>query len=383
MHVAAVAVHDDRRRDVAEAVIRQAGDVVTPARRTSPSTVVPAPTTTDAEPRPRHAAASASPAGPSPTMATSRSGPCARRHRFAGSGALEGGHPPELLDDVGRAVVRVERAVHRLDVDGDAAGLAPRRRSRRRRRSSAAISRAASQASTPASWRAVASRRRTRGSRGRRRCRPCRSAGRGRARRRRRPCPASGRRRRPSSPAGRPTRSGVPPMNRMSPVKIVGRRGRRPIVSPRVCAGPTSISSTARPADVEVEAPSNVRVGQRSSMPSNWKSPKKLRNRSPTSPGRAVERGQHRRRHLGHLVGGRRRGDDLGAVDELVAVAVIAVGVGVDDGVDRRGRRVGRQRLEHLGGEAQVEQRVDEQRARRRRRSSPALLHPHDPSGCR
>ncbi len=77
---------------------------------------------------------------------------------------------------------------------------------------------------------------------------------------------------------------------------------------------------------------------------------------------RGVQRGQHRRRHLAHLVGGRRRGDDLGAVDELVAVAVVAVGVGVDHRADRRRARVVGHRLQHRLREAEVEQRVDEQR---------------------
>ena len=39
---------------------------------------------------------------------------------------LDQRHPPELLDDIGRAVLRVEVAVHRVDVDGDAAELAER-----------------------------------------------------------------------------------------------------------------------------------------------------------------------------------------------------------------------------------------------------------------
>ena len=47
---------------------------------------------------------------------------------------------------------------------------------------------------------------------------------------------------------------------------------------------------------------------------------------------RMVQRRQHRRRHLGHLVGGGARGHDLGAVHELVAVAVVAVGMGVHHG---------------------------------------------------
>ena len=70
-------------------------------------------------------------------------------------------------------------------------------------------------------------------------------------------------------------------------------------------------------------------------MPSNSNAPKKLRNRSPTSPGALLSAASIDGWHLGHLVGGCRRGDDLGVVDQLVAVAVVAVGVGVDDRGDR------------------------------------------------
>ena len=73
-----------------------------------------------------------------------------------------------------------------------------------------------------------------------------------------------------------------------------------------------------------------------------------------------VERGQHGRWHLGHLVRRGRRGDDLGPVDQLVAIAVVAVGVRVDEGGDGSHGGDRRHRLEHLGREAQVEQRVDQ-----------------------
>ena len=76
------------------------------------------------------------------------------------------------------------------------------------------------------------------------------------------------------------------------------------------------------------------------------------------------EPSQHRRRHLVHLGRAGRRGDDLRAADELVAVAVVAVGVSVDADIDLvcRRRRVPHP-VEHLGGQPQVEQRVDQQRA--------------------
>ena len=79
--------------------------------------------------------------------------------------------------------------------------------------------------------------------------------------------------------------------------------------------------------------------------------------------GRLHQPGEHRRRHLVHLARAGRRRHDVGAGHELVAVAVVAVGVGVHDRADRRGRRRhGPQVVEHLLGEHEVEQRVDEQR---------------------
>ena len=53
-------------------------------------------------------------------------------------------------------------------------------------------------------------------------------------------------------------------------------------------------------------------------------------------------------------------GDYLGALDELVAVAVVAVGVGVDDCGDRRRMRVLFEAIEHAAREPEIEQRVDE-----------------------
>ena len=51
--------------------------------------------------------------------------------------------------------------------------------------------------------------------------------------------------------------------------------------------------------------------------------------------GRFVERGQHRRRHFGHLMCGSLAGDDLGTLHQLVAIAMIAVGVRVDQRANR------------------------------------------------
>ncbi len=97
-------------------------------------------------------------------------------------------------------------------------------------------------------------------------------------------------------------------------------------------------------------------------MPSNSNSPKKLRNRSPTSPGAVLS--------AASIDGGTsliscavaERGDDLGAVDELVAVAVVAVGVGVDHGARSAPLAVIGHRVQHRRRQAEVEQRVDQQR---------------------
>lgn len=77
--------------------------------------------------------------------------------------------------------------------------------------------------------------------------------------------------------------------------------------------------------------------------------------------GRRVQRVQHRRRHLGHLVSRRLGRDDLRRLEQLVAVAVIAIGMGVEQGGDRRSCGERSHRVEHLLGELQVEQRVDQQ----------------------
>ena len=124
-------------------------------------------------------------------------------------------------------------------------------------------------------------------------------------------------------------------------MKIVRASGTWASASPRVCAGPTSISSTARPPTSRSSRPSKVRVGQASARCPRSRTRRRSggTGRRPR-PRRAIEPGEQRRRHLAHLVRGRRAGGhDLGAADELVAVAVVAVGVGVDDRADRRGQR--------------------------------------------
>ena len=70
----------------------------------------------------------------------------------------------------------------------------------------------------------------------------------------------------------------------------------------------------------------------------------------------------HLRRDLRELLGGRLGRDDGGVSHELVPVAVVSIGVRIHERVDRTScRRCIAHGLEHLGGELQVEERVDEQ----------------------
>ena len=67
-------------------------------------------------------------------------------------------------------------------------------------------------------------------------------------------------------------------------------------------------------------------------------------------------------RPLLHLLGAGARSDDLGAGDQLVAERVVAVGMGVDQAADRlRRRHRGAHPPQHLAGQRQVEQRIDQQ----------------------
>ena len=67
---------------------------------------------------------------------------------------------------------------------------------------------------------------------------------------------------------------------------------------------------------------------------------------------------------MAHLLVASFRGDDLRALDQFVAEAMVAVGMRIDEGSDLRGggRLGAMHRVEHLAGQLQVEQRIDQQR---------------------
>ena len=327
------------------------------------STASSGPTSTTSMPRRRQAHASALPAGPSPMTATSTWRRVAR-HAIS---PFEFGHAAELFDDVRGRVLRVERAVDGLDVDRDPAELAP--------------------LAEPFVEAELADR-----CHGRRRTHPCPLPGAAVAAlvderevvTHRHDARGVGER----AVAGHdgvdveaehevarrdPVRQGPGPDDRRAAdEQDVARvdRARVGHVHDRVARGVgRDRPRSARRGDHRHRGRGGRRtfvVGGTSSMPSKWNSPKNERKSSPTSPGGLVQRRQHRRRHVGHLVGGRRRGHDLdvgSTTDHLaIAVAVVAVGVGVDHRVDRRAARHRRHRVEHRRGQLEIEQRVDEQR---------------------
>ena len=66
---------------------------------------------------------------------------------------------------------------------------------------------------------------------------------------------------------------------------------------------------------------------------------------------------------MAHGLDGELVGDDLGAAATFVAIAMVAIVMGVDDGSDRR-RRLGfglAHGCQHLAGQRHVEQRVDQE----------------------
>ena len=160
---------------------------------------------------------------------------------------------------------------------------------------------------------------------------------------------------------------GWPPWNTRSPVNRTPASGRCTVTSPRVWAGPSSSSWTARSPTLQVERAVEGGGGRRDLDAVEGEARRRSaagrrrprRGSGPPSSSAASVDG----RHLVHLPRAGRRGDDLGAGHQLVAVAVVAVGVRVHERADPRGRgRHGPQVLEHPSGEGEVEQRVDEQR---------------------
>ena len=80
-------------------------------------------------------------------------------------------------------------------------------------------------------------------------------------------------------------------------------------------------------------------------------------------PGRGLQRVEHLRRQRLHLLGGSARRVDLGrGRQQLVAEAMVGVGVRVHRGVDRMALDDRCHRREHLARQMQVVERVDEQR---------------------
>ena len=140
-------------------------------------------------------------------------------------------------------------------------------------------------------------------------------------------------------PNGPAHTTGVPPLKRMSPVNTVSRSGSSTITSPWVWAGPTSTRSSSSRTDRDAREPVNVRVGGPGSTSSNRNAPKMREMNSPADPiagafssiRASIDAGD-----LVHLAGRCLGGDDLVGADGCVAVAVVAVGVGVDDRGDRR-----------------------------------------------
>ena len=164
---------------------------------------------------------------------------------------------------------------------------------------------------------------------------------------------------------------GVPPMNRMSPVKTTPASGTWTIASPSVCAGPTSIRWTARLPTVRSSRPSNVVLGGRSSMPFEPERPEDaadVRGELGAEVVGVLEHAHELRRRGLELRGRAGRRVDLGAGrQEPVPEAVVAVAVRVHRRVDRAALGDAPHRVEHVARELEVEQRVDEQRCPVRR----------------
>ena len=126
------------------------------------------------------------------------------------------------------------------------------------------------------------------------------------------------------------------------------------------------MSDTALSPQRSSSCPSKVRVGSVWRMFSKSKSLKQYWKNSPTSPisgARRIISASRSGGVVGEFVRRGQRRDDLRVGDEFVAVAVVAVGVGVDERADVVGRGLGGAHgLEHIRRERHVEQGIDQQR---------------------
>ena len=139
------------------------------------------------------------------------------------------------------------------------------------------------------------------------------------------------------------------------------------MASPAVWAGPTSSSDTVRPPTCRSSCRSNVRVGRASGTSSKENGAKIFWTNWPAAPSESAERSRAAMVAGGSCsISSAQRAVAMISepAQECVAVAVVAVGVGVDHRGDAAaGRGRGAHLLEHLGGEAQIEQRVHQQGA--------------------
>src|SRR6201996_865399 len=147
---------------------------------------------------------------------------------------------------------------------------------------------------------------------------------------------------------------GVPPMSSRPPAYSTRSDGTNTTLSPAVWAGPRLISCTCVPPTSTVASVSKVRVAGGGGMPPNSDGGEDVAGEP---AGRAVLLHQPEDQVgavVAHLGRGRRRGDDFGVRDQLVAEPVVAVGVGVDHRTDRVpiGHRA--QPGQHLPGHGQV-----------------------------
>ena len=114
-------------------------------------------------------------------------------------------------------------------------------------------------------------------------------------------------------------------------------RPHRPAHRRRYAAGPTSISSTVLAPTCRVVRPLKVVSGSFASTPAKSKAAEAMREIFARQPqiGRGLHHaGQHGRAFMRHRGGRAFGGDDLRAFDQRIAVAMIAIVMGVEDGAD-------------------------------------------------